>query len=126
MDPKLAQFDKQNFLNLETFRKSGVGVPTPVWFVLESDILYVRTLGNSGKVKRVLNNGKARVAPCDARGNLLGEWVEATASLVTDPKESEHANQLLSRKYGLQKTSFDMLNWFRKAQWVTLMMKMVS
>ena len=26
------QFIKQKYLNIETFRKSGIGVKTPVWF----------------------------------------------------------------------------------------------
>ncbi len=26
-------FDHQQYLNLETFRKNGAGVKTPVWFV---------------------------------------------------------------------------------------------
>lgn len=36
------QFKNQNYINLETFRKSGEGVKTPVWFVQERDSLYVR------------------------------------------------------------------------------------
>ena len=38
------QLKQQQYLNLETFRKSGVGVKTPVWFVQDGDTLYVRTL----------------------------------------------------------------------------------
>jgi hypothetical protein len=30
----IAQFAGAKYLNLETFRKTGVGVPTPVWFAL--------------------------------------------------------------------------------------------
>jgi len=29
----LEQFSKMKYLNLETFRKSGQGMQTPVWFV---------------------------------------------------------------------------------------------
>lgn len=31
-------FDGHSYLNIETFRKSGVGVKTPVWFVREGDV----------------------------------------------------------------------------------------
>ncbi len=60
-----AAFAGQKYLNLETFKKSGDGVKTPVWFAAEpsakldsSDAkLYVYTIGVSGKVKRIRNNG---------------------------------------------------------------------
>lgn len=39
----LQQFENQQFLNLETFRKNGIGVKTPVWFVQDGETLYVRT-----------------------------------------------------------------------------------
>jgi len=32
MPDAVAQFAKAKYLNLETFRKSGIGVRTPVWF----------------------------------------------------------------------------------------------
>jgi uncharacterized protein len=71
---KLALFENQQYLNLETFRRNGKGVPTPVWFVEAGGKLYVRTIANSGKIKRIRNNEQTRIAPCDSRGNLLGEW----------------------------------------------------
>lgn len=46
--PDLARFENQQFMNLETFRKNGEGVKTPVWFVLDNNIIYVR----SGKYSR--------------------------------------------------------------------------
>jgi uncharacterized protein len=35
--------------------------------------LYVYTIGVSGKVKRIRNNPRVNVAPCDMRGGLKGE-----------------------------------------------------
>jgi len=49
-------FTSQQYLNLETFRKNGAAVKTPVWFVQDGDAIFVRTLANSGKVKRIRNN----------------------------------------------------------------------
>jgi hypothetical protein len=63
-------FNGQQFLNLETRRKSGVKVQSPVWFVEDDGVLYIRTQSNSGKVKRIRNNARVRVAACDARGGL--------------------------------------------------------
>lgn len=78
----ISQFEGQKYLNLETFRKSGVGVKTPVWFVEQDGVRYVRTISDSGKVKRIRNNGRVRIVPCKSQGEPLGEWVEAQAELV--------------------------------------------
>ena len=64
-----AALDKQDYLSLETFRKNGAGVRTPVWFAADpaTDIrspgakLYIYTIENTGKVKRARNNPRARV-----------------------------------------------------------------
>jgi PPOX class probable F420-dependent enzyme len=101
-----AAFARQKYLNLETFKKSGDGVKTPVWFAADpaSDLaseaarLYAYTVGNSGKVKRIRNNSHVRIAPCDMSGKLLGEWVEARAEIVTGA-EAEYGNRLLNKKY---------------------------
>src|SRR6266436_6241403 len=84
-------FAGHKYLNLETFKKSGEGVKTPVWFAAEPSAnldsrgakLYLYTIGVSGKVKRVRNNPRVKIAPCDMRGRVLGEWVEARAEIVT-------------------------------------------
>jgi len=101
-----AAFAGKKYLNLETFKKSGEGVRTPVWFAtgaatnLDSNDtkLYAYTIGVSGKVKRIRNNPRARIAPCDARGKVLGEWTDARIEVVTGA-EAEHGMQLLNRKY---------------------------
>lgn len=61
-----AAFAGQRYLSLETFKKSGQGVKTPVWFAAEPSVeldsnnvkLYVYTIGVSGKVKRIRNNSR--------------------------------------------------------------------
>ena len=40
-DSGLDQFANQNYLSLETFKKNGDGVKTPVWFVLDRGVFYV-------------------------------------------------------------------------------------
>ncbi len=99
-------FAGHKYLNFETFKKSGEGVKTPVWFAAEPSAsldssgakLYVYTIGVSGKVKRVRNNPRVKIAPCDMRGEVLGEWVEARAEIVTG-EEAAHGTQLLNKKY---------------------------
>ena len=101
-DPKLAQFDGQNYISLETFKKNGEGVKTPVWFVLHANAFYVYTEADSWKVKRVRNNPRVRVAVCSMRGAIKGPWLDANASLV-DGDERLAADKLLDRKYFLKK-----------------------
>ena len=109
-------FAGHKYLNLETFKKSGEGVKTPVWFAVDpaselaSDAarLFAYTIGNAGKVKRIRNNGHVRIAPCDMRGNLLGDWLEARAEIVTGA-DAEYGNRLLNKKYWPWK---QLLNFF--------------
>jgi PPOX class probable F420-dependent enzyme len=101
-----AAFAGHKYLNLETFKKSGEGVKTPIWFAAEpsSDLdssaakLYVYTIGVSGKVKRIRNNGRVKIAPCDMRGKVLGAWVDAKAEIITG-EEAKHGTRLLNKKY---------------------------
>lgn len=118
----LARFQGHNYINLETYRKNGVGVKTPVWFVEDDGMLFVRTIDNSGKVKRIRNNQLVRLAPCDARGGLLDEWVEGQAKLVDDIT-ANNVNQLMNRKYGRQKRVFDAFGTLNKSKHATIEIK---
>jgi len=101
-DSKLAPFEVQNYISLETFKKNGQGVKTPVWFVLHKNAFYVYTEADSWKVKRIRNNPRVRVAVCNVRGDIKGPWLDATASLAADD-ERLAADKLLDRKYFLKK-----------------------
>jgi len=113
-------FNGHNYLNLETFRKSGVGVKTPVWFVREGDMLYVWTQADSGKARRIRRNGRVRIAPCTARGDLLGQWVEAHAEADASPEALRHAESLMRKKYGLAFRGFRLLGKLRGGRYTTL------
>jgi uncharacterized protein len=95
------QLANAEYFSLATFRKNGNAVATPVWFAPVADTFYVFSAGDAGKVKRLRASSRARVAACDFRGNLLGEWIDATARLVFDAKEIDAAHRSLRRKYGL-------------------------
>ena len=96
----ISEFDRNQFISLATFRKSGVEVKTPVWFAAMGEKLYVFTAGNSGKVKRLRNSSRARIAPCSARGSVKGEWRDATARIVDDAALTARAHKTLRAKYG--------------------------
>jgi PPOX class probable F420-dependent enzyme len=116
-----ASLNGHKYLNLETFRKSGEGVSTPVWFVADPSAsldsgaakLYVYTTGNAGKLKRIRNNGHVRVAPCDMRGKLLGEGIDAQAEIVTG-EEADRGMRLLNQKYVPWKQLLDFFAMFRR------------
>ncbi len=93
--------DNAEYINLETFKKSGDGVKTPVWCAPLEGKLVVFSEGKAYKVKRVRNNGKVRVAPCDVRGKVLGGWHEGTARVVDhDAAFEKRAYAALTQKYG--------------------------
>jgi PPOX class probable F420-dependent enzyme len=110
----LAQFDRGNYLSLETFRKNGLGVKTPVWFVRHDNVFYVYTEAASGKVKRIRNNPRVRMAVCNIRGDVRGPWIDATATLV-DGDERRTADRLLNRKYFLKRIS-NLFSPFRRSR----------
>ncbi len=87
------------YFSLATFRKNGNAVPTPVWFAAAGDTFYVFSAPNAGKVKRIRLTSRARVAVCDIRGKLLGDWMEARARLVSDAEEIRTAYASLRGKY---------------------------
>ncbi|MBX7213359.1 MAG: PPOX class F420-dependent oxidoreductase [Thermoflexales bacterium] len=104
------------FINLETYRKSGAAVVTPVWFVERGDKRYVRTWVGAGKAKRLRNNPAARIQPCGRRGEPMGEWRSVNGRLLDSPQSLALAEDF-RRKYGLMTRFFDVLNALRRAQW---------
>jgi len=96
------QLADADYFSLATFRRNGNAVPTPVWFAPAGDTFYVFSAANAGKVKRIRLTSRARVAACDVRGKLLGDWFDAQARLVSDATEIRTAYASLHRKYRLQ------------------------
>ncbi len=111
----ISQFSNQKYINLETYRKNGQAVQTPVWFVIEGDVIYIRTDKNSGKIKRVRNNPHVRITPCSARGQPKGEWIDGEARIASW-SESQWASQFLKQKYGLQGKLIRMFNKIRNTR----------
>lgn len=98
----LSQFAGQKYVNVETYRKSGAGVATPVWFAEDAGRFYIYSLADAGKVKRIRNNPRVRIMPCDIRGGPKGEWVDGHARIL-ESAEAERGHRLLNKKYGLMK-----------------------
>ena len=90
------------YVSLTSFRRDGTGVATPVWFVAHDGRLLVETDADSYKVKRIRRDPHVRIAPCDARGRLRGEPVDAEARILP-AVERARVEQLLSRKYRIDR-----------------------
>lgn len=121
-DTKLEQFRNFEYIRLETIKKNGQVVPTPVWFVVEDDMLFVRSYANSGKVKRMKNNPHVRVTPSDALGKPHGVTIEGTAERANGDTEIK-ISQRLYRKYGLMKMSFDLWGAIKQLDWAVFAIK---
>jgi PPOX class probable F420-dependent enzyme len=104
-----ADLDRHRYLSLATFRANGTPVATPMWFIALDGRLYIGTLAESGKVKRLRRSPRARIALCDRRGRLRGEWRDVTARLVDDAALAARAEAALRRKYGWQKALLNLL-----------------
>lgn len=109
-------FERHKYINMTTFRKSGKAVPTAVWFVELDGKLYTFTGEQTGKAKRVRANGKADIAPCDARGNPVGDFVSAKVRIVKDTMLVAQAEELYRKKYGLSYRLMTWFNWFRRSK----------
>jgi PPOX class probable F420-dependent enzyme len=107
------------YVNLRTYRKNGVGVDTPVWFAEKDGKLYVYSLADAGKVKRIRNNAKVQVAPCDLRGNRRGQWTAGTAQIMNAAGD-ELGHRLLNQKYGFLKRFGDVFSRLRKRKRVVI------
>jgi hypothetical protein len=87
------------YVSLETFRRDGRGVATPLWFVVLDNRVYAYTPDDSGKVKRLRRSDRARLAPCTMRGQATGPWREVTARPETDEARCGEVFAAMARKY---------------------------
>jgi uncharacterized protein len=94
----------QKYISLTTFRKTGVAVPTPLWFGEENGKLYFMSRSDSGKYKRLRNNPKVRVAPCTVRGKVTGPEFDATARILSE-EDWKQARKTIAKKYWLMRIS---------------------
>ena len=94
------------YIDLVTYRKSGVAVSSPVWFAIDDqDRLVVYADGSSGKVKRIRNSGTVSIAVCSMKGKHLGPLMPATAVLLPD-SQGPVVHGFLDKKYGWKKRLF--------------------
>lgn len=98
---KLALLEKHKYINLETYKKSGQAIRTPVWFMISDGLVFVLTTKNTGKVKRIKNYSTVKIMPCGMRGEPKGDWIDGTARFANDV-ETQNAIKMRHKKYGLR------------------------
>lgn len=103
--------DAARYVSLVTFRRDGREVATPVWHAERDGRLYVFSEASAGKVKRLRRDPKIRIAPCDVRGGLRGDWRTGRARIVDDPDTERSAYAALSGKYGWQMRLVNLGSW---------------
>ena len=100
-----AEIHGQHYISLATFRKSGIAVYTPIWFAEYDSKLYFMTGSKLGKVKRLRNNPRVKIAPCTIRGKITGPEFPATARFL-GPEDSTRVRQAIEAKYWLARVPF--------------------
>jgi hypothetical protein len=96
----LEEIESEKCISLETYRKNNEPIRTPVWFVIKDDLIYVVTRDQTGKVKRLRNNQQVKIATCNFKGKIKGQWISGTAKILTED-ETKEAVKWREKKYGL-------------------------
>jgi len=108
------------YISIESFRKSGDSVKTPVWLTSEHNNLYCWTIADSGKVKRIRNHPQVNLAQCDAQGTIQSEWVTAIAQILDQPDDIQAQTKHMVKKYGLLFRLFQLMGKIRRSQHVVI------
>ena len=110
----LAALAGERYVSLGTWRRDGRVVDTPVWVVGLDAALYCYSADDAGKIKRLRNSHRARVAACDMRGRVTGPWHEASACRVADASLAARVFAALREKYGWQMRLADGAAWLAR------------
>jgi uncharacterized protein len=103
--------NRTRYVSLITYRRSGEGVATPVWFAWDGAVAYMYSDSTAGKVKRIRHTPHVSLAPCNAQGRLLeGETVRGSAHLLETAEDIALAQRAIQRKYGWRYLGYHLLN----------------
>jgi hypothetical protein len=113
---KTSGFDaiqKHPYVNWGTYKKNGEKIATPVWFACQDGKAYIWSQRDTFKVKRVLNNNRCDLTPCNFNGKKnLGPTLAGVARLV-ERSEVAAIKKLFRQKYGLQFSVFEFLGRYK-------------
>ncbi|MBP1161349.1 PPOX class F420-dependent oxidoreductase [Rhodococcus sp. PvR099] len=83
---------------LQTRKRDGSWVDTPVNIAVDGSHTYFRTPGRASKNKRLRNFPEVRMWPCIWSGKPTGEEADATAHLLTGT-EADAAGRAIDRRF---------------------------
>lgn len=95
----LEEIEPEKYISVETYRKNGVPVRTPVWFTIKNNQIFVVTRDQTGKVKRLKNNTQVKIATCTIKGKIKGKWVSGDVEIL-DEEKTKDAVKRRDKKYG--------------------------
>lgn len=98
----ITALDRESYISLATFRRDGRAVETPVWFAARAGRIYVFSEARAGKMKRLRNDSRVRIAPCNVRGRVHGAWLSGHGRRVEAAAVEARAYDALLAKYGWQ------------------------
>lgn len=111
-DPRIAILQAQ-YVALTTYRLDGRAVVTPVWAAEREGRLLIFSNPSAGKMKRLRNSSRARVAPCTWNGTFTGDALPATARILA-PEELSGMWGALVKKYGIPALGFRIYDRLRQ------------
>ncbi len=94
---------KAQYVSFTTFRRNGDGVATPVWFAPMGDQFAFVSVAGTGKTKRLANDDRVTLRPCDVRGKIASDAPTYTGTATVDPTPEgiARARAAVVAKYGL-------------------------
>ena len=102
-----AHLRQHKYCLLVSYKRSGEAVPTPVWFGLGEGKVYIRTEAAAAKVRRIGNDPRVRVAPCNMRGKPLGPPAEGRGRVLDQAEDEERAEAALEANYGVMRKLYE-------------------
>lgn len=120
MSNYFSNLDESRFVSLTTYRKSGEAISSPLLYFKAGQKLVIYTNLDSGKVKRIRNNGKVQVAPCKVNGEVTGNYIDARARIITDPEEDKQGLAAIMGKHPFVINAFEIINRLRGKKMVRI------
>ncbi len=115
-----SRLSKAKFISLETYKRNGEAVRTPVWFVEENGLVYFHSPAKSWKIKRLQRNPIVRLAPCSRSGKIHGDWLKGKVTLIDGEEGKKIVKRVNSSLSGLDR----IIGFFEKSDRVAFSIKL--
>ena len=112
---------KAKFISLETYKRNGEAVRTPVWFVEQGELIYFHSPAKSSKVKRLQRNPAVRLAPCARFGRIEGDWLKGKVTRINGGEDTKRIVKLVN---SAQSRADRIIGFFEKKDRVAFSIKL--